>query len=90
MELKNELFIKLEEDEENVLDVIDKIIDEIEDKIELFGNWDREIEDYLDEEYEDMYEGMCMLNKEGRLILKCVFYEVYKFCFGSLDVSCLL
>lgn len=75
---------------ENVLDVIEKIIDEIEDKKELLGNWDREIEDYLSEEYEDMYEGMCMLNKEEMLILKCVFYEVYKFCFGSLDVSCLL
>lgn len=90
MELKDELINKLEEDVENVLDVIEKIIDEIEDKIELLGDWDSEIEDYLSEEYEDMYEGMCMLNKEGRLILKCVFYEVYKFCFGSLDVSCLL
>lgn len=75
---------------ENVLDVIEKIIDEIEDKKELLGNWDREIEDYLSEEYEDMYEGMCMLNKEEMLILKCVLYEIYKFCFGSLDVSCLL
>lgn len=89
-ELKNESLIKLEEDAENASDAIDKTIDEIEDKIELLGNRDREIEDYLDEEYEDMHEGMCMPNKEGRLIPKRVSYEVHKFCPGSLDASCLL
>lgn len=88
--MKNESLIKLEEDEENASDAIDKTIDEIEDKIELLGNRDREIEDYLDEEYEDMHEGMCMPNKEGRLIPKRVSYEVHKFCPGSLDASCLL
>lgn len=85
-ELKNESLIKLEEDAENASDAIDKTIDEIEDKIELLGDRDSEIEDYLSEEYEDM----CMSNKEERLIPKRVSYEVHKVCPGSLDTSYLL
>lgn len=89
-ELKNESIIKLEEDAENASDAIEKTLDEIEDRIELLENRDREIEDYLDEEYENMHEDMCMSNKEERLIPKRVSYEVHKFCSGSLDTSCLL
>lgn len=89
-ELKNEWVLKLEKDAENASDAIEKTIDEIEDKKELLGNRDREIEDYLSEEYEDMHEGMCMPNKEEMLIPKRVSYEVHKFCPGSLDASCLL
>uniref|UniRef100_A0A8W8NZW3 Uncharacterized protein n=1 Tax=Magallana gigas TaxID=29159 RepID=A0A8W8NZW3_MAGGI len=63
---------------------------EIDDKIELLGDRDSEIEDYLSEEYEDMHEGMCMSNKEEKLIPKRVSYEVHKFCPGSLDTSYLL
>lgn len=88
--MKNEWVVKLKEDVENVLDVIDNIIDEIKDRVRLFRNWDREIKDYLDEEYENMYESMCMINKEEMLILKCLFFEIYKFCFGNLGISCLL
>lgn len=89
-ELKNEWVLKLEKDAEYASDAIDKTIDEIEHRIELLVNRDREIEDYLDEEYEDMHEAMCMPNKEERLIPKRVSYEVHKFCPGSLDASCLL
>lgn len=89
-ELKNESIIKLEEDAENASDAIEKTLDEIEDRIELLENRDREIEDYLDEEYENMHEDMCMSNKEERLTPKRVSYEVHKFCPGSLDTSCLL
>lgn len=89
-ELKNNSIIKLEEDAENASDAFEKTIDEIEDKIELLGDRDSEIEDYLSEEYEDMHEGMCMSNKEDRLIPKRVSYEVHKFCPGSLDTSYLL
>lgn len=88
--MKDESIKKLEEDAENASDAIDKTIDEIEDIIELLVNRDKEIEDYLDEKYEDMHEGMCMPNKEGRLIPKRVSYEVHKFCPGNLDASCLL
>nr|XP_034319180.1 tripartite motif-containing protein 45-like [Crassostrea gigas] len=88
--LKDESIKQLEEDAENASDAIEKTIDEIEDKIELLGDRDSEIKDYLSEEDEDMHEGMCMPNKEGRLIPKRVSYEVHKFCPGSLDASCLL
>lgn len=89
-ELKDESIKKLEEDAENASDAIEKTIDEIEDKIELLGDRDSEIEDYLSEEYEDMQEGMCMSNKEEKLIPKRVSCEVHKFCPGSLDTSYLL
>lgn len=88
-ELKNESIIKLEKDAENASDAIEKTIDEVEDRIELLENRDREIEDYLDEEYENLHENMCVTNTEERLIPKRVSYEVHKFCPGNLDTSCL-
>lgn len=89
-ELKNEWVVKLKEDAENASDAIDNTIDEIKDRVRLLRNRDREIKDYLDEEYENMHESMCMTNKEETLIPKRLSFEIHKFCPGNLGTSCLL